>query len=902
MKIDFKTAILTIVVCPVLFFLLRKLTKFFKTNLGKVLDAILWAFGSIFQRSMARHIDLKRYCEVQLRKATFRYLKVPGKSRVSLETDKIFVPLTFEADTGEPRSIASIKKLGNRLRIVGDPGSGKTSLVKKMFRMACVEAISRSADEHHLPIAVELKSFIPPKNLTSKVALGKWALARLKGQVTEVHGFSMAELFDSYSTGAGLVVFLDGLDEVASDAYDRTAKAINGLSELLANQSPENQIFLTMRVQFHQQVHAHLDDEFPPVVQIKPFAPADIYTFLTRWPFPDNAGTNITRIFGDLTDRPTVREMCTNPLVLAMYVANDQSSDTGSGSADTRTAFYSRVVEELLVTRRSRQLGVTARSALLEQRESILGQLALENLSNPDNAANVVSWDRAIDVVMATYHGDKETAIARFREIERDTGIISEERPEESLRFIHLTFCEYLAAKEYAQGRKDGWTELIVNHRKFARSDLPQLKTRLVEVIPFTLGLLPRSERAEALNDVVSLRDQLILGRCLLETQLYDHDSWEVYWKTEAKYLVDITHGEADQAGSEWLNRLHLFNVVLSDQAQWAAVYVRPVAASLAEVFKEIVQADRERLATVFSSYASRDPAAAFRLAEATGFDLITDQRWLVVDNLANPPFLDIAIERAQRQADHVVDWALAFAEASLRNVIVAVRLSRETLGPVISSSLQDVDSRFSWHRFPLAIYSNSSGSLILNSRLAYGLLTKGRINPKVRLLDASLLTAALTLATKEVAERSADRIPGGLALLNVIKPYGRLVPAWVIRTLSIFPFLTIFCLDILMFTPGGKTPDSLPLSVFLLTSICLAYIGISVYSYPRQRISFYWKVVGSFIPPNLRRNTVRAFLTGGRGLAWLVFRKADRMVEGQQMKQAFVDTRRLPRTEQLPR
>jgi hypothetical protein len=320
--IDLRTALITIVVCPVLFFLLRKVTKFLKTNLGKALDAVLWAFGRIFQRSMARHIDLKRYCQIQLQKASFRYLQVPGKPGVALQTDKIFVPLTFETDTGESQSIANLKKLGNRLRIVGDPGSGKTSLIKKMFRTACLEGMLRVNNSQRLPIAVELKSFIPPKNLTSKAALGKWALAKLKGQVTEVHGFSMAELFESYSTGAGLSVFLDGLDEVASDAYDRTARAINGLSELLANQSSENQIFLTMRVQFHQQVHAHFDDDFPPVVQIMPFAPSDIYTFLTRWPFPDKAGANITRIFGDLTDRPTVREMCTNPLVLAMYVAN----------------------------------------------------------------------------------------------------------------------------------------------------------------------------------------------------------------------------------------------------------------------------------------------------------------------------------------------------------------------------------------------------------------------------------------------------------------------------------------------------------------------------------------------------------------------------------------------------
>lgn len=769
---------------------------------------------------MARRVDFRRYAKIQLEKTPFRYLNVPVRFGIALETDRIFVPLTFDADTGEKRSIRDLKESSNRIRIAGDPGSGKTSLTKKMFRDSCRYAVHEKRSQEHgrLPIAIELKSFIPPKNTTTENALAKWALMKLKEQVTAVQGFDMADLFDSYVAGYGLDVFLDGLDEVASDSYERTANAINALSRLLANKSPANRIYLTMRVQFHQQIHSHFDEEFPLVVQIQPFAPGDIYKFLTRWPFRSDPGANITRIYSDLTDRPTVRDMCTNPLVLAMYVANDQESETESKSADTRTAFYSQVTEELLVARRSRQLGVTARSTLLEQRESILGLMALENLANPDSPANVVPWERAIEIIMSAYNASRETAVMRLHELKRDTGIISEERPNESLRFIHLTFCEYLAAKEYAQGRKNGWAELIKSHRQFASSEQLQLRTRLVEVIPFALGLLARSQRPEALNDVAELKDQLILGRCLLETQLYGHDAWQAYWQTESDYLVKLESPDVEQAGGEWLNRLHLFNVVLSDQAEWATVYGRSVPVSLGEVFNRIVEADRDRLTQVFTSYATQDPAASFRLAEATGMDLIVEKPALVIDNLSSPPFLDIAVERAQRQGEHVVDWALAFTEGSLRNFLVAASLNNIAPGAAMNMSLRDVNSRFQW--YPLALPSSHQTP------------------------SPSLLTASLTLSANEVAMNPSNARSQKVQVLSFLKPAGRLAPKWIFYLCGGIAMLVPFGIPPLLELLGIETRQnfSIPATFFTLAMFAiLIFLGICLMMYPRERALFYW-------------------------------------------------------------
>jgi hypothetical protein len=57
--------------------------------------------------------------------------------------------------------------------------------------------------------------------------------------------------FDAYAITNGLLIVLDGLDEISTTLYPRAESAINGLSEELAKLGENNIIILTMRTQFH---------------------------------------------------------------------------------------------------------------------------------------------------------------------------------------------------------------------------------------------------------------------------------------------------------------------------------------------------------------------------------------------------------------------------------------------------------------------------------------------------------------------------------------------------------------------------------------------------------------------------------------------------------------------------
>jgi hypothetical protein len=251
----------------------------------------------------------------------------------------------------------------------------------------------------------------------------------VRDQVTKIKAYKLDDCFNAYAETVGLLILLDGLDEVSSALYPYAQTALIGLGAELARLSDKNIVILTMRIQFHQQVRNQYSAEFPTILTLKPFSPTDIYQFLTQWEFKSNERMkNVVRIYTELTDHPTLREMCANPLVLSMYVAQDQVTGP-SITPESRTDFYGRVTDELLIKRRAAQVGQSESQAVLRgQRQRILGCIAFDHLLNSEQPANVISWDHAIQVVNKVTGYETKECIAYLRNLSSETGIITEER------------------------------------------------------------------------------------------------------------------------------------------------------------------------------------------------------------------------------------------------------------------------------------------------------------------------------------------------------------------------------------------------------------------------------------------------------------------------------------------
>jgi hypothetical protein len=765
-NLDPKTMIVTAVLLPAVFVVVRRVRRIVVDNFSYALDYVVWIVGRNFHEAFAKRVSLKRYGRLKLADPASSYLPVPGPRNVTLDIDATFVPLHFEtAGRQVPVTLVDAMNKDTRITVIGEPGSGKSSLVKQTFREEC-RASQWRARRVRLPIALELKDFIPPEDVIGEEEAGEWALERLRERVKVSQGFDMGRFFDSYVDGPGLLVLLDGLDEVASGDYGHTVSAIRGLSELLAVRSPTNIVVLTMRSQFHQQVKGEIERSFPSVYRIAPFTPGEIFHFLQLWPFAANADEHISRIYSDLTDRPTLREMCRNPLVLSMYVANDQGEEEETqATPDTRTTFYDQVVSELVVERRSRQLGTSARGKLRRDREEILGRLALDNLMDRDQAANSPGWGTALRIYGEVYRcSSKAEAEEGLLELEKDTGIISQEREGESLRFIHLTFCEFMAAKEAALGEEGGFDRLLARHEEFGASPEPQLRSRLNEVIPFSAALVPRFQRDLAIAQVAAGCGLEILGRCFLETQEYGNEVWQ-------DYLDEVRAGllRADPLDwtDEWIAQLHLFNVVLQDAELWAEIARQPVDINLEDVFAGLVRSDRERLVKLFSSYAVNDPAAALRLAETCGVDLGTEYPALVVANCDSPPFLAVALQKAEGWSDGSQRWTALLAEAALRQRVVALLLHGRDAPREFARRLGRVDRKERWSGLP--------GVFII---------APDARRPAAGDPDRSAYTAILTLASRlEVALR--DDLPA-LGVIAAVPAPTSTVSSWSIRLISL--------------------------------------------------------------------------------------------------------------------
>ncbi|HEY3567573.1 MAG TPA: NACHT domain-containing protein [Thermoanaerobaculia bacterium] len=691
-RLDPLTAAVTAFFLPVAYVAFSVLKKRTKDGARYVTEGVMYWCAHAVKYRFAGALTLKRFCRLQL--SLYKYLYIPASASQKLPLDDVFVPLQLESDRSKSLSQADLLSEHNRVIVIGDPGSGKSSLIKWLFRDTCREA-QKSPSRVRLPVLIELKTLRKPKSLKN-FNPGLWLLQEIRKDVVRTKVYQMSECFDAYLRASGILVLLDGLDEVSIEQYEFIEEAICGLSRELSAHGEKNALILTMRTQFYQQVQTAYRDAFGPTLRLKPFTPSDIYEFLTRWPFGADADRNASKIYRQLTERPTLREMCRNPLVLSMYVAEAQ--ETGNiVPPESRTDFYRRVTDELIIKRRltQKQEGTVAVTKLREQRQRVLGILALDHLLDPSQPANLLQWSRGVEVVGEVTGCNDSVREIILREIAKETGLISEERIGETFRFIHLTFCEFLAAFEATEGKADGWNTLIVRHKDFLARGEPHLETRLIEVIPFASGLLKRVQRNGAIDDLAKLGDGRLLARSFLETKLYEHIQWAEFVRSEQSFLVGVPEQEWDE---EWLERLYLFNIVALDalhSAEHIPRIERPV--DLGAFFQELANSQIESLDKLLTAYASHDAAAAFRLAEVSGINLPHQFPELVITSCDQEPFLQLVLERICEGDGSRGSWLELLTESALRSRAVAKLMLDMEPRKEIYMLRKNLDKKYRW-------------------------------------------------------------------------------------------------------------------------------------------------------------------------------------------------------------
>jgi NACHT domain len=695
------TAIVTGLALPVLTVIGLAVRKALVKWTRYAVDGALYVVGKYLTHQVASAVTLRQYATRQLAGPSGELL-VPAREDIALKTDRAYVPLTFEGPLAEKRyDHTTIALCGNRIRVIGEPGSGKTTVLKRILRDECRRAL-RSARSARFPVLFELKYVNPPADVPA-VDLGDWFLNFIKSDLVKTEVFNMAQCIDSYLSHGGILLLLDGADEISSSNFSRAIAAITQLSLRLQQLSDNNMIIMTMRTQFHQLTRSSFAETFPHVLEAKPFSPSDIYRFLSVWPFKENPQVQVARIHADLIDRPNLRDMCTNPLVLSMYVAEDQL--TGHPLVpESRTDFYARVAEELLIRRRASQVGAPAGVLKIrEDRAKVLGRLALEHLLDEKQAPNLLRWTDGVRIASEVYACDQLQAEERLREVAVSTGLVSEERPGESLRFIHLTFCEFFAAQHAIRGRRMGWRELIRAYQKFSCLRSSVASTRLDQVIPFAAGLSPSyHSKEDALSDVRELGNARVTGLCFLETKLYDHEEWIEYCIERMAYLLSTLDQEPQES---WLRELHLFAVVSRDFMTTASANPEAYRALQQRVdvdafFRRLGDAGEVGLRRILRAYGSRDPGAAFRIAALCKYDVVAKLPELIIESRDDPAVLAVAIESLREDKGNLLRWASLLTECVFKSEVAAETISKIASTRAWVAAVEDVEPEKRWDLF----------------------------------------------------------------------------------------------------------------------------------------------------------------------------------------------------------
>lgn len=426
-------------------------------------------------------------------KTLYTYFDVKGFSPrinntvVRLNIEKIYVPLTFKIDVlnnadefslkGNNFSSDIITVLDNyeKLVILGDPGSGKSTSLKYIAYSVCSQRAGGNELQSNIPVLIKATDYEKYLSDTGR-SLSEYII-----ESNTKYGLLFSESLENNK----LIVLFDGLDEI--NVTHKRHAVVDKINSFVA-QYPRIKIVVSSRIVGYKETRLGYGFFH---FEVEKFSDDQIRSFINNWyssiasysdKNQDNASQEAENLYLCIKQNTSVYRLACNPLLMTIIAL---IYFQGSKLPEKRAQLYDISTSTLL----DNWVQLRANQENNIDRETLIELLAIIAFHIHENYASGLIPEKELRAILKEKYSKiypfltqkelKQDINDIISFLRNDAGFLFEkgynENGEPLFGFVHLTFQEYYAAIEFKTKWKEGsiianlkdyvynysWTEVI---------------------------------------------------------------------------------------------------------------------------------------------------------------------------------------------------------------------------------------------------------------------------------------------------------------------------------------------------------------------------------------------------------------------------------------------------------